>query len=123
MKNLKALILLFGVLGLVAMLVPFKGGSMLPAMLKADLVQGLLYGAVFILPTVMGAMAMSKPPMQAWQAAVALGGFALGVVKWRVWETLPHIMDGGVQGILLLGSIVGGTIVSIMALVKPEPRA
>lgn len=120
---MKPLILLFGVLGLAGMVIPFGGLSFLITLLKFDMVQGLLYASVFVLPIIAAAMAMSKPPMQAWQPILALAGFGLGVVKFRVWEALPHIADAGVQGILILGSIVGGCIVSIIAIVKPEPTA
>jgi membrane-associated PAP2 superfamily phosphatase len=119
-KNLKLVMLLCGLAGLAALILPFGGGSMLKALFELDKVQGILYLAVFGLPTLMAAMAMAKPPLAPWQAGVALAGFALGVIKFRVWEMLPHIAEAGLQGILLIASIVVGAIVSVLALLRPE---
>jgi hypothetical protein len=122
-KNLKVVILLCGIVGLLELIVPHGGGSMLKVLFELDKVQAVLYTAVFLLPVIMGAMALSRPPMLGWQAGVSLAGFALGVIKFRIWEALPHLASAGIHGILLTGAIVVGAIVSVLALVKPEASA
>ena len=118
MKNLKIFVLAFGALGLVILLTSNFG-----AMLEFDKVYALLMVAAFGLPTAMGAMGLAKPPFQAWQAAVSLAGFALAAVKTRIWDLLPHIMDIDIKGKLAVVAIIGGVIVSAIAIAKPENKA
>jgi hypothetical protein len=122
-KNLKLVILLCGVVGLLELIVPHGGGSMLKLLFGLDKVQAVLYTAMFLLPVIMGAMALSKPPMLGWQAGVSLAGFVIGAFKFRVWEALLHLGAAGIHDILLIGAIVVGAIASILALVKPEASA
>jgi hypothetical protein len=120
MKNLKLVILACGIAGLAGLILPLNGGSMIKLFLEFDKVQAILLLAAFALPTIAGAMAMAKPPMAKWQPIVAIAGFGLGAVKFRIWEALPHITDDLIRGILILGGIVLGLVASIMAVMKPE---
>jgi hypothetical protein len=121
-KNLKLLILVFGILGLVSLFLPLGSGlpSTFKALMEGDKFTLLLMLAAFGLPTVMGAMGMAKPPFMAWQAALATAGFALGAIKTRIWETLPHIADLPISLVLMSIAAILGLIFAIMALVKPE---
>ena len=118
MKNLKIGVLVFGALGL-AMLLTSNFGQFL----KYDKVNAILMLAAFGLPTAMGAMGLAKPPFLQWQAGVAAAGFGLAAVKTRIWSTLPHIMDASTQGKIAMVAIVGGVVVSVLALAKPEETA
>jgi membrane-associated PAP2 superfamily phosphatase len=115
-KNLKFGILAFGALGLISLLMEFE---MLKLGLQHDLANMLMVIVGFAAPLAMGVMAMKKPLLM-WQAGVALAGFALVAIKFRLWETLPHIMDIPTSMKLSLIADVGGIVVSILALVKPE---
>jgi hypothetical protein len=117
-KNLKIGVLVFGVLGLVGMFM-----SEIGLMLKYDKVNTILMLAAFGVPTVLAAMGLVKPPFQMWQAGVSLAGFVLAVIKIRLWKTLPHIADVPTGLKLVLIATVGGVIVSILALAKPEAKA
>lgn len=120
MKHLKIVILGCGVLGLVALLVPFAGRSLLKDAFDSGKLDALVYAAVFALPAIMAAMALARPPMQAWQPGVALAGFVLGIVRFHVWDIALHLGAAGLAWILLLATIVVGTIASVIALMKPE---
>jgi hypothetical protein len=124
---MKKLILAFGVLGVVAMFIPMGGGmpsmfSMLKAFAMGQLVIMLV---AFALPAAMGAMAMSKPPLQKWQAGVALAGFGLAAWKLQIWTWLSHIGEAvkSIPTLLFMVAVIGGVIASIMALVKSEETA
>lgn len=125
MKNMKVLILVFGILGVISLFIPMGDGipSMFSLFMELDKVQIILMLAAFGLPAVMGAMGLAKPPFQMWQAVVALAGFALAAVKTKIWEALPHIMDQPLPGKLMVIATVGGVIVSALALAKPEGKA
>jgi hypothetical protein len=116
-KNLKIFILLFAVLGLIALFM-----NHWTDLFKVDKVQGLLLLAGFLVPAIMAGMAMSKPPLQKWQAGLALAGFALIFIKSRMWDILPHIADVITvpRALLPIIAVIGGLIVSIIALVKSE---
>lgn len=84
MKNLKLGLIVCGVLGLVALLAPFAGRSLLIELFASDRLSAIVYAAIFVLPAAMGAAALARPPMQAWQSGVALAGCVLGVVRLHV---------------------------------------
>jgi hypothetical protein len=119
-KNLKFLIVAFGALGLVILLSEFE---MFKALLTHPFVEGG-FGAImiggFVLPVIMGTLGILRPPLKMAPAIVALAGFAAIAVKTKVWEALPHIMDEPIKGKLTLVAIVGGVIVSLLAVIKPE---
>ncbi len=124
MKNLKVLILVFGVIGLVSLFLPMSPlPSMFSMLMEVDKFQLGLMLAAFGVPTAVAAMGMAKPPAQSWHGIAALAGFALGAVKTRIWETAPHIMDVPLSMKLMIVAVVGGVIVSIMGVVKPEATA
>jgi hypothetical protein len=122
---MKKLILAFGVLGLVSLFIP-QQGMMLFSLFKM-LGMGYLVPIVggFAAAVAMGAMAMSKPPMQKWQAGVAAGGFALIFVRFKLWEVLKEMgaLFKAIPMLLFVVAVIGGLIVSIMALAKGEESA
>ncbi|MEO7731010.1 MAG: hypothetical protein ABIY55_08575 [Kofleriaceae bacterium] len=120
MKHLKIVILGCAVVGLVALLVPFAGRSLLKDAFELGKLDALVYAAVFALPAIMAAMALARPPMQAWQPGVALAGFVLGIVRFHVWDIALHLGSAGLPWLLLLAAIVAGTTASVIALMKPE---
>lgn len=125
MKATKYLIVLFGLCGLVTLVIPDHGRLPIEAALEqpAEFAQFLAW---FLVPVVMGLLGILKPPQQAWQGAVALAGFAFGFVRLELWRVIPHIPDGAlknVSALLWMVGIVGGIVASLLALAKPEPRA
>ncbi|HEY0189688.1 MAG TPA: hypothetical protein VGC42_01105 [Kofleriaceae bacterium] len=120
MTKLKLAILLCGVLGLVELAVPFHGGSMLGYWFQLEPAQAVVITAAFALPIAMMALALSRPPMRGWQAGVALAGFVIAVIKFRVWETLGHLGSVTLHGVLLLAALVVGAVLSLAALLQPE---
>ncbi len=118
MKNLKFIIIAFGVLGLISlvMLDIFKG-------LDRDAAQAILLIAAFAVPVIVSVVGITKPPAQAWQAAAALAGFVLAFVKFRVWEMVKVLSLLPMGYKLGMVAAVGGIVVSILALVKPEAKA
>lgn len=119
MKAAKPLILLFGVLGLVGMFLP-NGPlpSVFSLFMEASKLDLLLLLAGFALPAAAAAGALNKPA--AWQALVALAGFALVCIKMHIWELAPHVLDVPLGLKLITVGAAGGLIASIVGLVKPE---
>jgi hypothetical protein len=119
-KHLKLVIVLCAVVGLLEIALPVGGGSLLLRLFELDKLEAVVYTAIFVLPLVMGVIALARPPLQAWQAGVALAGFMLGAVRFRVWDTLAHLTAADVPGALRFAAIVVGTIATVLALMKPE---
>jgi hypothetical protein len=119
-KNMKLLILGFGALGVVAMLMEFEIFKLMLTHLFDGGGAGLIWIGAFVVPVIMGIMALSKPPLQAWQAGVSLLAFGVFAFKISIWELLPHIMDMPLFMKMTLIADVGGIVVSIGALAKPE---
>lgn len=122
-KNLKLALVGCGALGLVALIAPLSGRSLLTALLGVDRLSALVYTAIFVLPGAMGAIALARPPMQAWQSGVALAGCVLGIVRLRVWDIAIDLPSAGLRGVLLLAAIVVGTGASVALLLRPEAYA
>ena len=124
MKNSKVFVLLFGIIGLVALFLPLGDGmpSLFKITMEVDKVQLILMLAAFGLPALMGAMGLAKPPFLPWQAAVSLAGFALAAVKMRIWDMLGQFGSTALSGKLMIVAIIGGLIFSILALVKRDDR-
>jgi hypothetical protein len=119
-KHLKIAILACGVIGLGAFFLPVNDHSLLVAYFEADKPAALVYAAIFVLPAVMGLLAVRRPPMQSWQAGVALASFVLGIVRLQIWDTARHLGDASLQVILLTATVVIGTLAAIGVLLKPE---
>lgn len=123
MKNMKILILVFGILGVVSLFIPSHGFTMFAFLKLAGM--GYLVPVLggFVLAAVMGGMGLAKPPMQQWQAGAAAAGFALVFVRLKFWELLKGIGDAPLSGKLMIIAVLGGLITSILAAVKPEAKA
>src|SRR5687767_12583139 len=123
MKNMKILILVFGILGAISLFIPMEGFTMF-ALLKA-LGMGYLVPVLggFVLAAVMGGMGLAKPPMQQWQAGAAAAGFGAVFVRMKFWEMIKGIGDAPLPGKLMIIAVLGGLICSIIALAKPESKA
>jgi hypothetical protein len=119
-KNAKLALVGCGVLGLVALIAPFAGRSLLVDMLELDPASALVYAAIFVLPAMMGVLALSRPPLRAWQSGVALAACILGVVRLEVWNLALHLPSHGLRGLLLLAAIAIGTVAAATALMRPE---
>ncbi|HET9627553.1 MAG TPA: hypothetical protein VFP84_39625 [Kofleriaceae bacterium] len=121
MKKLKITILVCSLVGLVDLCIPHGiSGSMLGSLFHLDAVQGVLYTAIFALPAIMAAASLARPPMQGWQAGVALAGFVMGVVKFRIWHLVLHLGAASGYGVVLLLAIVIGAVAAIGLMLKPE---
>lgn len=123
MKNMKILILVFGILGVVSLFIPTEGFTMFAFLKLAGM--GYLVPVLggFVLAAVMGGMGLAKPPMQQWQAGAAAAGFALVFVRLKFWQMLKGIGDAPLSGKLLIVAVLGGLICSILVLAKPESKA
>src|SRR5581483_10717939 len=120
-KKLKITILVCSIVGLADLCIPHGiSGSMLGSLFHLDVMQGVLYTAIFALPALMAAASLKKPPIQGWQAGVALAGFVMGVVKFRVWNLALHVFDAPAHRIVLLGAIVVGAAAAVGLMVRPE---
>jgi hypothetical protein len=119
-KNIKLALVGCGVLGLMALIVPFRGISLLADIAYAEPASALVAVAIFVLPGAMGAIGLARPPLRPWQAGVALAACVLGVVRLQVWDLALHLPSIGLRGVLLLAAIVIGTVASVAALLRPE---
>jgi hypothetical protein len=119
-KNAKLALVGCGVLGLVALIVPFAGWSLLADVLERDPPSVLVYAAIFVLPAAMGMLGLSRPPLRPWQAGVALAACVLGVVRFQAWDLALHLPSIGLRGVLLLAALVIGTVASVATLLRPE---
>ena len=122
MKNMKVLILVFGILGVISLFIPTEGFTMFAFLKLAGM--GYLVPVLggFVLAAVMGGMGLAKPPMQQWQAGAAAAGFAMVFVRLKFWQILKGIGDQPLSGKLLIVAVLGGLVVSIIALAKPESK-
>ncbi|MBA3503753.1 MAG: hypothetical protein M4D80_10700 [Myxococcota bacterium] len=120
---MKVLILVFGILGVISLFIPTEGFTMFAFLKLAGM--GYLVPVLggFVLAAVMGAMGLAKPPMQQWQAGLAAAGFAMVFVRLKFWQMIKGIGDAPLSGKLLIVAVLGGLIVSILALAKPESKA
>jgi hypothetical protein len=114
-KSLKLGVLMCGALGLAGVVMSDIG-----AMLETDKVNTVLMFAAFGLPVVMAVMALARPPLQGWQAGVALAGFVLASVKLRIWQMIKLIADVPAELALMLVGAALGAILSVLAAVQPE---
>lgn len=118
MKSLKLGVLICGALGLTGMFMAGVG-----AQLESDKVNTILLLVAFALPVLMAVAALAKPPFQAWQAGVSLACFALVAYKLELWTTIKAIVDvPTAQKLILVGAGLG-VILSVIAVMKPEPEA
>jgi hypothetical protein len=121
-KNLKMLMLVFGILGIVSMFIPTHGMTLFSLFKLLGTGQLVIMLAAFALPAAMGGMAVSKPPLQRWQSIVALLGSALACWKLEIWKTLAHIGElfKALPMLLIVVAAVGGLVVAILSLAKAE---
>lgn len=116
MKNWKRVLVVCGVIGIGALLVPVDGRSLL----EADRLAAFVHFAIFALPAAMGAIGLARPPMQAWQSGVALAACVLGLVRFHVWELALHLPSAGARGMLLVAAMVVQAVASLATLLRPE---
>jgi hypothetical protein len=119
-KQAKLALVVSGVVGLAALIMPLSGRSLLIELFDLDRVSAIVYAAIFLLPAAMGAIALARPPIQAWQSGVALAGCVLGVVRLHAWDLALHLTSHGLRGALLLVALVLGTVASVASLLRPE---
>jgi hypothetical protein len=124
-KLIKTLIVVFALCGLVTLFIPIEGHLPFAALVHAPL-QLLLFLGYFVPGLIGGAVALGTRPSPTWPAVLALAGFAFGFVHQHMWNLftnlgmLPHLP---LQLMLPFIGIIGGVIVSIIAVVKPDPTA
>jgi len=119
-KNWKLALVVCGVVGLLALLVPFSGRSLLVDDFQLDRLAAVVHAAIFVLPLAMGAIGLARSPMPAWQSGVALAACVLGVARFQAWELARHLPSVGARGSLLLAALVLGTVASVVTLLRPE---
>jgi len=116
-RNLKVLILVFGALGLLGLVLNFDE---LRRLFDHQPLEAIILLGGFALPLLVGLMGVVRPPFQTWQAVVALVGFTVHAIRGRVWRTVPEFLHLGFSYKLVMIAIIGGVIVSGLALAKPE---
>jgi len=119
-KYLKIAIAVCGAVGLAGLIIPIEDISLLKVLLDNDKVQFAVYTAMFALPIAMGVLALVKPPMQSWQAGVALASFVLAATKVEVWTTLSHLASAEPRHLVTAAAVVIGAICAIVALMRPS---
>ena len=122
MKNLKFGLPLCGLLGLIAVFLPWASvGPISTSLWKAREGDAYLILAGFAAALAMGALAVAKGPLQRWQSVVALVGFALVIVKIRDGLPTDFLKSPGDIGMKLVGlSAIVGAALSIATLARPE---
>ncbi|HEY4180774.1 MAG TPA: hypothetical protein VGM90_28210 [Kofleriaceae bacterium] len=125
MKLIKVLILVFAIAGLSSAFIPSDGHMMFTGLLHEPK-ELLFFLAVFVPGLIGGAVALGTRPSPTWPAVLALAGFAFGFVHGHMWQLfsnlsmLPHLP---IQLLLVYVGVIGGVLVSIIAVVKPDPTA
>jgi len=125
-NNIKFGVLACGLIGLIAVFLPwvsFMGhsASLWSARAGGEGAQVYMVMVGFLAPLVMGIMAVAKPPAQRWQWIVSLIGFAFVLFKLR--SGLPTDIFKAPFGIgaKLMGlGAIAGLVFSIITLAKPE---
>ncbi len=129
MKPVKILILLFAVVGIVGMFLPFlaEGDMKLWDARTEQAGKAYMPIAGFALAFIMGIFAAVKGGLARWHAIVALLGFALAMLVKEVREGLLGYniaegvkLDTGLGGKLLFVAAAGGLLFSLIGLIKPE---
>jgi hypothetical protein len=107
--------LVFGALGVAGLAM-----SNLGAQLRSDTYNVILLLAAFAIPVVVATLGLVKPPIRPWQGGLALSVAVMAVIKLRLWNTLPRIADAPLGGKLVLVATLGGLVLAILAIAKPE---
>jgi len=105
--------LVFGALGLAGLAM-----SSFAAQLRAHTYDVILMLAAFAVPVVVATLGLLKPPMRPWQAGLALSVAVMAVIKLRLWNTLPRIVDAQLGGKLVLVATLGGLVIAIVTIAK-----
>jgi len=117
-KYLKLGIVICGALGLAGMFM-FGIGAMLEGKKAGTIVMLIAFG----LPVVMAVLGLVKPPLQAWQAGVALACFVLELFKLKIWEAIEVFGKMPTYWHLMVVGATLGVIASLIAVLRPESTA
>ena len=120
MKRLALPILVFALLGIASLFVPGPHGSLFQLYAEFDTVRLTLLVLSFAMAAIAARLALRK--VRSWHGYLALGGFALAMVKARVWDVLKHFGDAGTPLKLQAIAIVGGVIFTLLATAVGEDR-
>jgi len=83
----------------------------------------IIFLAAFALPTLMGLLALVKPPAQAWHGAIALAGFGVAVVRGKLWDQFSGFGELAGKGKAAAIILVVGVLASVLAMLKPENKS
>jgi hypothetical protein len=119
MKHLKFAILGTAFLGLIGIFLPLisAGSASISLWDVRKLDSGMVYLTMvaFIVPLIMGGLAVAQGRLARWQAIVATVGFALALIKVR------DAFGGAIGGKLMVVAAAAGLAVAIAKSVKPDP--
>jgi hypothetical protein len=121
MRFICVLIAIAGIGGLVALIAPVDGPSLLPFLLEHDLIRGVVLVAAFGLATVLGAFAFTKERMSRLHSVCTLVGFAAAGFIIEIWNWVKVLTQGDNlpgSAAIMTGAVVLGLIGSIAALIK-----
>jgi len=121
MDQLKFGVLLSGIAGLVGCFLPIvSGGPSLWDVHTVDMAQVLMVLVPLALASLLGVVAVARPPMLRWQGLVAATCFGFVLFKMRdgLMETIKH---GGLGGRLLTIAPIAGLVFSILSLAIAAP--
>jgi hypothetical protein len=114
-KILKLGMVICGALGIAGLIM--RGIGLLMEVDKAATVVVLI---AFALPVAMALIGLVKPPMQSWQAGVALAGFALAAWKLEIWRLIKELPEVPTEYQLMAIGAALGVILTVIAVLKPE---
>ena len=121
MKKLSFPILVCAALGLVTLFLPNGDGpSMFTVFREFDSFRLFLMIAAFALPIAAAILALRATTPKSWYGMAALGGFAIATVKAQVWLIVSNFGDTFLPMKLQAAAIIGGAIVSILAVAKED---
>lgn len=121
MKHLKFAILGTAFLGLIGIFLPLVSAGPVSISLwdvrKLD--SGMVYITMFgfLVPAVMGGLAVAQGRLARWQAIVATVGFALALIKVR------DGFSGAIGGKVMVLAAAAGLALAIAKSVKPDDKA
>lgn len=121
MRIIAFLIALAGAAGLVALLAPIDGASILPLLLEHEPLRGIVMAGGFAIGLGLGGFAVAKERMARLHSVATLVGFAAAGVVMEIWNWIEIITKGAnLPGSMAIASaaVVLGVIMSIAGMIK-----
>ena len=121
MRIIAFLVALAGAAGLVALLAPIDGASILPLLIEHEPLRGIVMAAGFAIGLGLGGFAVAKERMSRLHSVATLVGFAAAGVVMEVWNWVKILTEGkNLPGSMAIatGAVLLGVIASVAAMIK-----